>query len=683
IRAYVTEDPEIYAEMTVHAALANPVEGFILGDGTKNITISYMDIYALCPSVQPSNADIQSYNIEISDPTVATTYSVTAFNPTRKYFELVTHKPGEVDVTFKAQDGSGVESTYHFIIKDSERGEAKDSWQDGTFWLNEDWFGHTNGSINYIEKDGTVRYRAYESQNPYESFGCTSQYAMIFGGKLYVMSKQETDGGDTRKGGGRLVVADARTLKKLAGFDDILDGGDGRACVGVNSGKVYIGTTAGIAVFNPETLSITGKVEGIESGSKYANQLGDMVCAGKYVFAIKQAYGTYVIDTETDEVVEVLGRNEDGSVFANPQGVTMTADGMVWIAATSTANGKATSLYCYDPSDLKLVKTVDMPSHLSITCGWGAWRSTNFFAEKDDVAIWFGSGVEASIVSGNSGYYRWDTKSDVNTLEPVFVFPNDLAGIDENTKQAPYASVRYDDRSNQLLIAATHGASSNYRYTWLHFVDCATGKIARTTRLKDYYWFPALPVFPDKFAPEFEELENIELDMLEDKEGKTVDIHVSDRDNMDSAIRLSVVDGVTAVADDSQDEPAGDDPVVKTSLNDRSLTLVPLRQGSGEICLRAESNGVATYLSIPVTVKDVASGVNEISGDNAVMSVTGRRFHAVGFNSHTMRVYAASGALVAEFEVPADDFSIDLPLEAGMYIITDICSRRTLKCYVK
>ncbi|MDE5839988.1 MAG: leucine-rich repeat domain-containing protein, partial [Muribaculaceae bacterium] len=66
IRAYVTEDPEIYAEMTVHAALANPVEGFILGDGSKNITISYMDIYALCPAVQPSNADIQSYNIEIS-----------------------------------------------------------------------------------------------------------------------------------------------------------------------------------------------------------------------------------------------------------------------------------------------------------------------------------------------------------------------------------------------------------------------------------------------------------------------------------------------------------------------------------------------------------------------------------------------------------------------------------------
>lgn len=685
IRAFVVKDPDIYAEMTIHAALANPVEGFILGNGEKNITISYMDIYALCPTVVPSNADIQSYNIEISDPTIATTYSVTAFNPTRKYFELVTHKPGEVDVTFKAQDGSEVASTYHFIIKDSERTAPKDSWQDGTFWLNEDWFGHTNGSINYIDKDGTVRYRAYESQNPYESFGCTSQYAMIFGGKLYVMSKQETDGGDTRRGGGRLVVADAKTLKKLVGFDDILDGGDGRACVGVNSEKVYVGTTAGIAVFNPSSLSITGKVEGIETGSKYANQLGDMVCAGKYVFAIKQAYGTYVIDTDTDEVVSILGRNDDGSVFANPQGVTMTADGLVWIAATSTANGKATTLYCYDPKTLELVKSVDMPSHLSITCGWGAWRSTNFFAEKDKVAIWFGSGVEASIVSGNSGYYRWDTKSDLSNLEPVFVFPNDLYGIDEKTKQAPYASVRYDDRSNQLLIAATHGSSSNYRYTWLHFVDCASGEIAKTIRLKDYYWFPAIPVFPDKFAPEFEEIENIELDLSDDKEGKIIDINVTDRDNADKGIKLAIVDNVPIPASEDNLLSSSDEgeSVVKALLEDNHLTVVPLKPGNGEISLKAESNGVATYLSIPVAVSDKKSGLNAISDDKAFMSVSGRRFHAMGFNGHLMRIYKTDGELAAEFDVVDDDFSISLPLETGTYIIVDVNSKRTLKCFLK
>ena len=687
IRAYLTENPDVYAEMVIHAALAKAVDRFILGDGDENITISYMDIYPLCPTVEPADADIQSYDIEISDPTIATTYSVTAFNPTRKYFEFVTHKPGKVDVTFKSQDGSGASTTYHFTVAEPDRSPAKDSWQDGTFWLNEDWFDHTNGSINYIEKDGTIRYRAYESQNAYESFGCTSQYAMIFGGKLYVMSKQATDGGDTRKGGGRLVVADAKTLKKLVGIDDILDDGDGRACVGVNSEKVYIGTTAGIAVFNPESLAITGKVEGIESGSKYANQLGDMVCAGKFVFAIKQAYGTYVIDTDSDEVVATLGREEDGTVTAHPQGVTVTADGMVWIAATSSANGKATTLYCYDPEDLSLVRTVEMPSHLSIVCGWGAWRPTNFFADQEEVAIWFGSGVEASIVSGNSGYYRWDTKSDLASLKPVYVFPTDLAGKDEKTMQAPYAAVRYDSRSNELLIAATHGASSNYRNTWLHFVDCASGTISRTIRLKDYYWFPALPVFPDKYAPEFEDIDEIELDIVADKDGKSVEINVTDRDNMDKAIKLSLFDlPAPERLDDFGEEyesPIEKEKAVQTSLDGNTLTIVPLSVGNDEIVVRAESNGVPSYLSIPVRVKDIETGVENGFAEGGKMFITGRRFRAQGFNGHTMRVYTTGGILAAEFDVTEDDYTVTLPLPENTYIIVDISSGRTLKCVIK
>lgn len=670
IRAYVTAEPDIFTEMTIHAALRKPVEKYILGDGSGNITLSYMDILALCPTVEPADADIKTYDISISDPEIATTYSVTAFNPTRKFFELVTHKPGTVDVTFKSQDGSGVQTTYHVTVEEPDRAAASDSWQDGTFWLNEDWFGHTNGSINYITADGNVCYHAYESQNAYESFGCTSQYAMIFGGKLYVMSKQATDGGDTRKGGGRLVVADAKTLKKLAAFDDILDDGDGRACVGVNASKVYIGTTAGIAVFNPETLEITGKIDGIEAGSKYANQIGDMVCAGKYVFAIKQNFGTLVIDTETDAVVKVLGRDEDGTTTAFPQGVTMTADGKVWIAATDGANSRKTSLFCYDSADLSLVKSIEMPSHMSITCGWGSWRPTNFFSENDETAIWFGSGVDNTIVSGNTGYYRWDTNADLSTLAPIFVFPTDLEGIDSKTKQAPYAGVRYDSRNNRLLIAATHGASSNYRYNWLHFVDCATGEIANTIRLKDYYWFPALPVFPDKYAPEFEAVEPVELDKQKNAEGVTIDLAVSDRDNMDSAIRVSLMDS---------DEAAG---CFTATLNGRQLTVTPLAAGSGELGLSAESNGVVTYLSVPVTVTDASTGITDVAL-HGTLSITGRRFHATGFNGHTMRVYNGAGTAVAEFDVVSDDFNILLPVEAGFYIIADKDSDRTIKCIIK
>ena len=84
-----------------------------------------------------------------------------------------------------------------------------------------------------------------------------------------------------------------------------------------------------------------------------------------------------------------------------------------------------------------------------------------------------------------------------------------------------------------------------------------------------------------------------------------------------------------------------------------------------------------------MTVKGLTSEVNEISGNHAKMSVTGRRFHAVGFSGHTMRIYTTNGVLSAEFEVVNDDFSIDLPLQTGMYVIADVNSNRTLKFFIK
>ena len=62
--------------------------------------------------------------------------------------------------------------------------------------LNEEWYGHTNGGLNWFSPDYDVVYQAYERENPGMSFGCTSQYGIIYDGKLIVSSKQAVDGGD-------------------------------------------------------------------------------------------------------------------------------------------------------------------------------------------------------------------------------------------------------------------------------------------------------------------------------------------------------------------------------------------------------------------------------------------------------------------------------------------------------
>ncbi|MBD5290192.1 MAG: leucine-rich repeat protein [Bacteroides sp.] len=671
ITASVKNHPEISAVMTVEAALRNPVTGFILGNGDKDITLDELDILALCPVVTPENADIQSYDIEISDPEIATTYSVKAFNPLRSFFELVTHKSGEFDLSFKAQDGSEVVSTYHITVKPLEASQLSDSYQDGTFWLNEDWFGHTNGSINYITKNNEMVYRAYGRQNPGESFGCTSQYGIIHGGKLIVMSKQADDGGDPRKGGGRVVIADASTLKKLASFDEI--GGDGRACVGAGAGKVYLGTTGGIRILDTENLELGGMIEGIPEGSLYADQVGDMVQAGNLVFAIRQNTGVYAIDTDYDMVIATFGEE---SSLKYPQGIAMTADGKVWVASTSKASGGTGYLVCIDPATLEVERTEEMPEKMLVTCGWGAWRSTNFFASRDENALWWGSGVDNQIYSGNTGYYKWDLKTPLSELTPIFVFPA-LDGIDEKTKQAPYATVRYDERSNRLLVAATHGASSNYRYTWLHFVDCKSGEIANTIRLKDYYWFPAIPIFPDKYAPEFAEIPEIALNLDLSTESYELDLtdFVTDKDNPDCNIRLSLVETPALFDDEASTTPA------EARLEGKKLTVTPKSKGNINFTLLAESNGRVTQTSVPVSVSAIATGLSSLNAGS--VSLTGNRLNIKGHEGETFVIYDMTGASVGGVYVDSDNFSITLSLPYGVYALRGVNDKSNYKFIIR
>lgn len=690
ITAALKTDPAVKATMTVHAALRTPVTGFVLGNGDKTINLTYLDILALSPTVEPANADIQTYDVSVSDPEVATTYAARAFNPSRSFWELITHKTGTVDVTFTSQDGSGASTTYTVNVLEPNREPLADSYQNGTFWLNEDWFGHSNGSINYIADNGELKYRVYESQNKYESFGCTSQYGIIYGDKLIVMSKQATDGGDPRKGGGRVVVADAKTLKKLAAFDYIgadTDGdgngdGDGRACVGVSENKVYLGSTAGIQVLDTRTLTLGGMVDGIASGAnKYNGQIGDMVAIGKYAFAIQQGVGVHVIDIATDKVVKtfpVESNDASGvSVIGYPQGITVTADGNVWVATTAGASSGLCTFRCIDPSTLDVTDSVDLPEGQRVTCGWGAWRSTNFFASKSENAIWYGAGVEASIVSGNTGYYKWTVGSDIAGIQPVFVFPNNLPGVDSKTFQAPYAGVRYDDRKNQLLVAATHGASSNYRYNWLHFVDCKTGDIVKTIKLKDYYWFPSMPIFPDKYAPEFSDLPEVSVDLAKDGDIFTIDLkdYVTDKDNIDAAIRLSIVVGDAVAADNT----VSDKRLVNATLENGVLTITPLIAGHGNLNVKAESNGKTTTVSIPYAVEDSASGIHNADGAAGTLSVCDNIVTVKNMAGTTFAVYDMAGRVVGAFVADSDCARVALTLPSGVYVVASTNGSHTLK----
>ena len=179
------------------------------------------------------------------------------------------------------------------------------------FWIvNEDWFGHDNGTVNRFKRTGYTTlepvYRAYRAANDGETFGVTTHFGAIWGDNFYFTSKQ----------GNRLVVADARTLKKKAVFTEI--GGDGRAFVGLTDRKAYVGHNRGVAVFDIPSLPITRQLEGISS------QTGDMRLAAGKVFVVTQKEGLCVVDPVTDQVLQRI----DGKFYA----LTRSLDGRIWVA---------------------------------------------------------------------------------------------------------------------------------------------------------------------------------------------------------------------------------------------------------------------------------------------------------------------------------------------------------------
>ncbi|MDE6811636.1 MAG: DUF5074 domain-containing protein, partial [Muribaculaceae bacterium] len=328
------------------------------------------------------------------------------------------------------------------------------------------------------------------------SFGCTSQYGTIWNDKLIVVSKQPDDGGDQLRGGGCVVIADAKTLKRIGGYYNrpTFNGitGDGRAVAGATPDKIYVSTSEGIFIFDitdVENPVITGCLAAGEGDDLYKGQVGDIINGGKYVYAVKQETGILCIDPLTDKIVKII---QDSKA----QGVTQTADGKVWYATIADGHSVFVAL---DPETLEETDRIDMPAEIgTVACGWGAWRSTAFKGDHTTGNLWFTTGA-GSIVGGGTYYYRFNPETDdASAIEPFFTLAGvkGVNGFGEEVEQMNYGTSIFDPINNRLIVMTTRkgAASGQYRDNWVHFVDGNTRQITRTFNLNPYYWFQSLPI---------------------------------------------------------------------------------------------------------------------------------------------------------------------------------------------
>lgn len=676
-------NPEVRSEFKVNVALRKPVEQIdIEGVEGDVITLNPKHLIGLIGKFTPADADIRDFTAtfegagDLSDKStlIASMYKVNYWDDNNNrinFYELSGHHIGECKLILKANDGSNYTREYTVKVEDQDRTPvAGDTYLDGTIILNEEWFGHTNGGMNFITEDKDIMYQVYERENPGMSFGCTSQYGTIWNDKLLIASKQASDGGDPLPGGGRLVVADAKTFKRIGSIDNIKleaesRSGDGRAIAGATPDKVYMGTNQGIYVIDLNQIKVTGKIgsEGINT-DLYSGQIGDMVNAGRYVFAIKQNTGVFVIDVNTDEIVKAI---ED----ANVQGITLSADGNVWVASL-TDNTKASRFVCIDPETLEenTGLSVDMPESIGkVTCGWGAWRTTQFFGCNSRNVLWFSPG--SSISNGGDGqFYCWEIGTNPAGIKPVFDLKNPvLPTHNKNVAQGTYGTSRYDDRTGELIVMTTEfKASAHYRYNWTHFVNPETGEITKTIELKPYYWFQSMPIFPDKedarLAEDFKGISIVVDDenSMQDASA-TLDLRdvVSDPDNNDNVIIYTLPEAL-AQAEDGESTP-------NLSLENGILTVKPTGYGHAIALVNATSNGRTVTLSIPVdVVKDSSTGIDGINTARSIR-FAGNRLIIKGYTGESFSLYDTAGIEMNRFTVDADEFRAAFSLKPGVYVL--------------
>ncbi len=465
-------------------------------------------------------------------------------------------------------------------------------YTDGVFILNEDWFGHNNSTINFLNPEsGEFYYHVLQenTDNAGLSLGCTAQFGTVYGDNIYIMSKQDQDSGETNPvSGGRVIVADAKTLKVKKVIPVIFEingktAADGRGFVGVTEHKGYVGTSNGIFILNLNDFEIGGRIAGTENplitgdesnangeGPLYNNQIGMMCRTADYVFAIQQDKGVLVINPETDQVVKVI----EGSYST----LTQSKDGTVWVGKNSNTayqkypygtvgeNWDGNQLLKINPHTLT-TEIIDMTGGSGINQTWYAWTAGSLCASAKENVLYF---------TFNESKWNWFTTSKMYRYD---IDRGEFSLIYDSEEEQRYfygASIRINPLDDKIYAALY---LDNIDQTYFIYQLDNNGKRLKTFEPIKRYWFPAMFIFPDNYAPQVSKFSQLSLN---NTTPVTVDLQnmASDQDNLAAAITKRII---------SNDNES----IVTASIKSNQLTLTAKsnKTGTANIKVRFNSNG--------------------------------------------------------------------------------------------
>lgn len=382
----------------------------------------------------------------------------------------------------------------------------------GILFLNEGWFGHDSGSLNFLSNAGEWTYDAFLRTNPERSLGLTSQYGECFGEDIYIVSKDAAE--FNGKEAGQLVVADAATLKFKKQLYQVPDEEcQARAFCAWDEHKGYLSTDSHIYTVDLDNMEVTGVVPGTDIYTSF-NSNGEMLRYGDRIFAVRQSTGIDVIDPRTDDVTTIPVEIADALV--------VLPDGSL-IVATRNESNEFVKISSVAPYAIEKLYDID-ESKAKISSVWNkAWRKAPIAVSTTENKVYYVTLAEEEANADGArrvACYDFDTE----TFTPDFIkLPGVAEG--ENAHWILYGEgVSVDPATGRILLTAVEaGYGTHYMQNKIFVADPATGKIDMDASytLKPNYWFPAMTMYPDFSAPT---IEVSKISLLEGPAEFTVDL---------------------------------------------------------------------------------------------------------------------------------------------------------------
>lgn len=343
-------------------------------------------------------------------------------------------------------------------------GSAFAQYENGYFIINEGQYGSEPGLLNfYSNETGEVSTKVYQEASG-NTLGMTAEFGALGDGKLFITSKQNFGEG------GRLVVANARTLETLYNATQIDGDADTRGvAVDEQGGKFYVGTNIGVYVYDLINCEQIGLVEGShnEGASPYSPGMGDMVIKNGMLY-VATPDNIMVIDTHTDQVIKNIELSNVTTVFEANNQLYAAVNSCTW--GTPTVNDTEQFVVINDDNTLGRIYNVPMASPNF----WFTPKPCKPVAVRDENAVIYCGGEGLKYLSK----YNFDTET---YTEKFITFDG---------RQQMYGHVVYADSTSNDVAVCTFQSYSSLNY-WFNIYDGITGETKVSVKMPGHYWFPA------------------------------------------------------------------------------------------------------------------------------------------------------------------------------------------------